>query len=672
MVNHDEFKASAQISVTNATTTGMEMTASAEPLPIGLTAQLRAFANLSDGTTVDVTEHPSLLWSSNAPEVASVSNTGLATGLTPGSVVITASGTLNGVNVTASKQITVSQAAVTRLEIRPEEEIIPVGLQTQLTAIAHLSDGTSLDVTQSNDINWHSDHAEIAALSPLGSQGLVTGQAVGTALITANGILKGALFTASARLDVSPAVVTELVLAPLSASVSVGDKIKFQLKATFSNGSTQDVTEDASVRWHSDTPSVADISDVAGNRGEVSGLAEGATFITASVAGVPTVTASLAVTPLNDFCSDESQSKVKDLPYIITQTLLASDQCSVLGVASCNQSPYYGIDRKLWATASTYDELKHLIAQGQKYIHIPNDVIIRVPNIHGAITLGDNQIISSTRSETSEGGLLLVEKNQNNSADKYPVIYMKSNSRISGLRIEGPDSSSNTVKATIGIQTYPGSINPIVDNNEIYNWPWAGVSVKGTKDAEIKRNYIHDNIRSQLGYGVVVQNGHAVAHIECNIFNRNRHAIAGSGRSGEGYYATNNLVMQGGGRGAYHQFDMHADSSEPKYGGDFLVLKNNWFDFGAYGTSNRSSIVLRGIPRQGVAVITGNKFKSNVQVTSTTDTVSGVQGSIPTRDELREKNTFSTRYSYYQNDEKECIMQANNEIRQIHCKALSH
>nr|WP_207312775.1 right-handed parallel beta-helix repeat-containing protein [Aeromonas sp.]QRX38483.1 Right-handed parallel beta-helix repeat-containing [Aeromonas sp.] len=348
----------------------------------------------------------------------------------------------------------------------------------------------------------------------------------------------------------------------------------------------------------------------------------------------------------------------------------SSEQCSIIGVSDYHQSPHYTINSSLWVTANSYDELVQFIEQKKPYIYVPDDVTIVIPNKKGALTIGENQTVFSSRSVSSQGGLILVEKNLSDSIDDYPVIYMKSGARISGMRIEGPEKTSSTHKKTIGIQSVENAVNITVDNNEVYGWPWAGVSIKKTTNAVVKNNYIHDNIKSELGYGVVVQNGYATAHIQCNIFNKNRHAIAGSGKSGEGYYAINNLVMQGGGYDAYHQFDMHADGSEPMYGGSFFVSKNNWFDFGDIGTMNRSSIMLRGIPRNGVAIITGNKFKSDIQLTPTTETVTGVPGSIPSKEELKSSNDFNTNFSYFQQQER-CFMTAGNEDHEIYCKSIN-
>lgn len=300
--NGVEFNALAQLEVTDTKITGLDIQAPAGPLPVGLSAQLRTFASLSDGSApIEVTGHEALSWSSTAPTVASVDHAGVVTGLTAGSADIMASGTLNGAPLDATERVEVSQAIITRLSLQPTDGIVPVGLQTQFTAIAHLSDGGTLEVTQSPLLHWISSHPDIASVSNAeGSKGMVTGQLAGVASITASGTVSGVPFTATAAVTVSPAVVTGLAISPESSSVAVGAKLPFQAMATLSDGGTREVTQDAALWWHSDDPAIAAISNAEGSRGEATGLAEGTALISAEMAGVSANPASLSVVPAAD------------------------------------------------------------------------------------------------------------------------------------------------------------------------------------------------------------------------------------------------------------------------------------------------------------------------------------------------------------------------------------
>ena len=114
----------------------------------------------------------------------------------------------------------------------------------------------------------------------------------------------------------------------------------------------------------------------------------------------------------------------------------------------------------------------------------------------------------------------------------------------------------------------------------------------------VARNFIHHNIRGDLGYGVTLYpNGFAT--IVGNTFVYNRHAIAADGHGLSGYRALYNLVTSAApGYGPFgtreHDFDMHGTAGGAHYGGhagDAVEMVRNTF----LGT-NRRNYVLRGIP----------------------------------------------------------------------------
>ena len=313
-------------------------------------------------------------------------------------------------------------------------------------------------------------------------------------------------------------------------------------------------------------------------------------------------------------------------------------------------------------TAADYLTLKRYLDAGEPFIFIPATAEIKIPNSKSSLTTQRGQVIFSDRGiKGSQGGKLVIEPNFNDSTDTYPIIEMDSHSRISGLRIEGPVKVSNSIKQTIGIQLKVQTQNIEIDNNELFGWPWAAISIKHSQNAYVHNNYIHKNIKHGLGYGVVVQNGNATAEVSCNIFNTNRHAIAGSGNVGEGYYAHHNLVMPGGEKGAYHQFDMHA-FGRAQTGGQCILIKDNWFNYGDYGTANRSAIMIRGVPEKGAAIIRNNWFHAPPQVTATANTVQGVPNAIPSAKELANTNKFGVSFTFTK-DGEQCLMHiAGNQI----------
>jgi hypothetical protein len=154
------------------------------------------------------------------------------------------------------------------------------------------------------------------------------------------------------------------------------------------------------------------------------------------------------------------------------------------------------------------------------------------------------------------------------------------NVRISGLRIKGPDDTEIVDGGDQSTAIHVNSaVDVEVDHNELYGWKNSAIRVADTYNDRInyKRNpwtvrihdnYIHHNQeKDSAGYGVVVGSS-AFALIERNVFDYNRHAIAGDGSDWSGYRAERNLVLQHGGRhkswGVWrhtHQFDMHGQDS---------------------------------------------------------------------------------------------------------------
>jgi len=141
-------------------------------IPVALGLQYVAQAVMSDGKVQDVTALGDLQWRSSDSAIATITSTGLATGVVPGKVTITASGVgANGTPVEARAQLEVSNAQAIGLQVAPPVTQVAAGLSKRFTATLQLSDGTTLDVTP--EVSWASDDAGTATVA----QGLATGPA---------------------------------------------------------------------------------------------------------------------------------------------------------------------------------------------------------------------------------------------------------------------------------------------------------------------------------------------------------------------------------------------------------------------------------------------------------------------------------------------------------------
>ena len=194
-------------------------------------------------------------WISAAPSVATISNSGVVTGVSAGTSVITYT---NSNGCTVNQTVTVNPLPTISGSLN-----VCVGLTTSLTGSA----------TPNATNPWVSGSPSIATIN---SSGVVTGVAVGTSLITytnSNGCEITQTFTVNAMPTISGA-----------SSVCVG------LTTTLTGSATPNATNP----WVSATPSVATVS----SSGVVTGVSAGTSVITYTNGNGCTVTQTITVNPL--------------------------------------------------------------------------------------------------------------------------------------------------------------------------------------------------------------------------------------------------------------------------------------------------------------------------------------------------------------------------------------
>lgn len=144
----------------------------------GNTQQFSATGSFGLGNTGDVTSQ--VTWTSSDPDIASVGNTGLATGIAYGTVNISAH---YKCCTTATAVLSVSSptAAVISIAVTPTNPTIAVGRTQQFVATATYSDGTTSVITSS--VRWSSNDSTIAMVS---TGGVATGVSSGNVTISAS------------------------------------------------------------------------------------------------------------------------------------------------------------------------------------------------------------------------------------------------------------------------------------------------------------------------------------------------------------------------------------------------------------------------------------------------------------------------------------------------------
>ena len=243
--------------------------------------------------------------------------------------------------------------------------------------------------------------------------------------------------------------------------------------------------------------------------------------------------------------------------------------------------------RVVFIPAETIIDLTARIYIDQLVLEIPEGVTLAGDRGHGK----------------SKGALLTSD------ALKTPVIIRATGPdvHVTGLRIQGPNPKRYLdhhhrsfgqggggskyyykLPTSNGISTRHARLE--VDNCEISGFSHAGVDLITAQGHHIHHNYIHHCQYQGLGYGVC--HNTASSMIEHNLFNWNRHSIAGTGRPGNSYVARHNVEL---GESLSHCFDMHGGRDRKdgtNIAGTSIDIYNNTF------RAQQTPVVIRGVPEE--------------------------------------------------------------------------
>jgi len=267
-----QISGSTWVTVSSATATSISVSPFNPTQALGVSQQFSATATFSDGSSQDVTNVAR--WSSSLTSVANITASGFETSSNVGNSTISALFE----SVSGSSLLTVNAANLTSIAIQPANGIIAQGTKQQFTATGTFNDGSTRDITHA--VAWSSSDPTILSIGS--SSGIGKGITPGLIDVTAT---LGTL-SQTVQFDVSNATVVSVLLAPTSVTLPIGAQKLFAATATFSDGSTQDVTN-TSV-WSSDNTAVATVGNTSGNFGLASSIGAGTANISAtfSYAGV--------------------------------------------------------------------------------------------------------------------------------------------------------------------------------------------------------------------------------------------------------------------------------------------------------------------------------------------------------------------------------------------------
>jgi uncharacterized protein YjdB len=302
-------------------------------------------ATVSQGGTVQLTATTrdtlsrvltgrTVAWTSSNSAVATVSSTGLVTGVTAGSATIAA--TSEGKSGTSTA--TVVAMPVATVTLSPTSAALSISGTQQLTATTRDSIG---NVLSGRVVSWTSSSAAVATVS---STGLVTGVTAGSTTITATSEGK----SGTATVTVSSVGVYSVTVTPATAALAIAQST--QLTATLRDVSNNVLTG-RTVTWTTSNVAAATVSTA----GLVTGVAAGSATITATSegkSGTATVTVTSQYTPLKNDTSVWAPNLAAGSTAYYSFTV-ASARDSVLIYAWATTGATGTVSIKVWDAASS-------------------------------------------------------------------------------------------------------------------------------------------------------------------------------------------------------------------------------------------------------------------------------------------------------------------------------
>jgi hypothetical protein len=265
-------RASTTVSVESAQLSSITIKPGNRKIAKFTSQQFRAIGTYTDGTTRNLNRQVS--WNSSNTTVAEIGSGGLASALVPGITTITS--TLGSISATAT--LAVMDATIVSIAVRPLGQTLAPDTRLSFTAIGFFSDHSTQVITR--DSKWSSDNLAVATV-----RGRSTAIAVGPGTANISATFTGV--SGSAPLNVSSVTLASITVTPASAVLAPTTSVNCVAIGTFSDGSTQVISN--LVSWSSSASTVASVS----TGGQVTPQSAGSAIITAqlgSVNGESTIT----------------------------------------------------------------------------------------------------------------------------------------------------------------------------------------------------------------------------------------------------------------------------------------------------------------------------------------------------------------------------------------------
>lgn len=272
------YSSGAEVDIEKALLRSIEITSLALNVPIGHPLNLIAKGTYSDSSTVVITSL--VRWTSSDINIATISESGVATGHIEGAVTLSA--TYEGIPSNAL-DINVTSGVLDSLHVLLVAKPIINDNTVNLEALGHYSDGTSTDLT--SEVTWKSSDSKIVSVS---SAGIAKGVSSGTATIEAS---KNNINSNPVEINVIFQTLTAIEISAHELEFPKGLSVQLLAKGTYPDDLSDDIS--STVAWISSDPSILTITST----GLATGAKEGSVTISAQKNEIISNVLSRTITP---------------------------------------------------------------------------------------------------------------------------------------------------------------------------------------------------------------------------------------------------------------------------------------------------------------------------------------------------------------------------------------
>jgi uncharacterized protein YjdB len=267
-------------------------------LQLNETTQMQTTVGMSDGT---VTSGVIMSYASDNTSIATVSASGVVSGIRAGTAMITTTVASDQGTASVTSAVTVTDQHLQEVMVTLNPQELHVGGTTAISLSGKLTDGSPADLSHVS-ASYTVDDPDIATVS---NSGIVTGVQIGQTLVRVSVTYNGKTVEGSYTVVVTPKRLVSVELKLQPSAITVSQYSQAAVTGKFDDGTEADLKL-ADIVFSSGSPGTVNID---GN-GNLKGLQTGTAELTATVTlGTVTAAASATIT-VTELTSDKTRSTI--------------------------------------------------------------------------------------------------------------------------------------------------------------------------------------------------------------------------------------------------------------------------------------------------------------------------------------------------------------------------